>query len=88
MKEIYKILIENFSNLDTLIFKDDEFNEANRKLDEALNKYDQLELPKEKTKIVNHVFDMYIAQSARYVELSYKKGFNDAILILKEIGVI
>lgn len=88
MNDIYKVLIECFSKLDTEIFKDDMYNEASRKLDEALSEYDKLELSEEKDKVVRHVFDMYIEQSARYVELAYRNGFDDAVHILKEIGVI
>ena len=94
MKKIHKSLIgtmiENFTNerLDKIAFKDKEFRSSDRKLNEALEQYDELSLRKEDDKVVSHVFDAYADQNAVYVDLAYMQGIKDAVKILKEMGVI
>lgn len=89
-KNLIETLIENFTNerLDKIAFKDKEFRSSDRKLNEALEQYEELSLPEESNKVVSHIFDAYAAHSARYVALAYKQGIEDAIHLLKEMGVI
>ena len=90
MKSIYRILIENLTNerLDGIAFRDKRFRLAEKKLNEALKLYDKLSLPKEDANVVSHVFDAYAAQSARYAAIAYRQGIEDAVKLLKKMGVI
>lgn len=90
MKNIYDVLIENLTNerLDEIAFLDKKFRSADKKLDEALKLYAKLPVTEEDAKVVDRVFDAYAAQNARYAALAYKQGIEDAIQLLKEMGVI
>ena len=90
MKNIYEILIENLTNerLDGIAFRDKKFRSAEKKLKEALKLFDKLSLPKEDAKVVGHVLDAYAAQSARYAAIAYRQGIEDAVKLLKKMGVI
>ena len=90
MKDVYQILIENLTGkrLDEAVFQDEGFISANKTLDEALAEYDKLSLPNADDKVVRHVFDSYIAQSARYAEVAYGQGIKDAVQLLKDMGII
>ena len=94
MKKIYKnlieTLVENLTNerLDKIAFKDKEFRSADKRLNEALSQYDDLSLPEESDRVVNHVFDAYGEQSARYATIAYRQGIMDTVQLLKKMGVI
>lgn len=94
MKKVHKnligTLVENFTNerLDKIAFKDKEFRSSDRKLDEALEKYDGLSLPEEDDKVVKHAFDAYAYQSAVYAAVAYRQGIMDTVKLLKMMGVI
>lgn len=90
MKDVYQILIENFTNerLDKIAYQDNDFALLDKRLDKLLNRYDTLSIPRKQTRIIDKAFDAYAAQSARYAALAYKQGIEDAVVILKEIGVI
>lgn len=94
MKKLHKTLtetlIENFTNerLDKTAFHDKEFRSLDKKLNEALERYDKLSFPEEAAKVVSHVFDAYGEQGARYAAVAYRQGIEDAVQLLKEIGVI
>ena len=90
MKNIYKVLTENLINerLDEIAFQDKKFRSADKKLDEDLQMYVKLPLTEGDAKVVEQVFDAYAAQSARYAELAYRQGIEDAVQLLKEMGVI
>lgn len=94
MKKVYKnlieTLVENLTNerLDKIGFKDKEFRSIDKKLDEALEQYDELSLPEESNKVVSHVFDAYGEQSARYAAVAYRQGITDTVKLLKKMGDI
>lgn len=94
MKKVYKSLIEtmieNFTNerLDKIAFKDKEFRSSDKKLDEAVEQYEELSLPEESDKVVNRVFDAYGEQGARYAAVAYRQGITDTVQLLKKMGVI
>ena len=94
MKKVYKnlleTLVENLTNerLDKIAFKDKEFRSIDKKLNEALEQYDNLSLSEESDKVVSHVFDAYAGQNAVYVAIAYKQGIMDSVQLLKEMGVI
>lgn len=89
MEDIFEILVENFmeERLDDIALKDDEFCSENKKLDESLKKYHELPLSKEEVKVIDHAFNMYAAQSAKYAALAYRQGLIDAVRLLKAIGL-
>lgn len=89
-KTLLEILIENFTNerLDEIAFQDKEFRSSDKKLNEALERYDNLSLPEESDKIVNRVFDAYADQNAVYAAIAYKQGIIDSVQLLKAMGVI
>ena len=90
MKEIYQILIENLTNerLDKIAYQDKSFLALDKRLDKLLSHYDTLAIPKKQARVIDKVIDAYAAQSARYASLAYKQGIEDAVVLLKEIGVI
>ena len=94
MKRVHKTLIEtlveNFTNerLDKIALKDKEFRSSDRKLDAALEQYDELSLPEGSDKVVRHVFDAYADQSAVYAAVAYRQGITDTVQLLKKMGVI
>lgn len=89
-KSLIEILVENFTNerLDQIAFKDRGFRSSDRKLNEALEQYDKMLLPKGAAKVISRVFDVFAAQNAVYVGLAYMQGMKDAVELLKKIGVI
>ena len=90
MEDVYQILIENFTNerLDKIAYQDNDFVLLDQRLEKLLKRYDTLPIPKRLARKIDKVFDAYAAQSARYATLAYKQGIEDAVVILKEIGVI
>ena len=90
MENIYEILIDNCTNerLDKIAFRDTELHSINNALDEALKQYDKLSLSKKETMQINKLLDLYVSQSSRYATLAYKQGIEDAVMLLKEIGII
>lgn len=90
MEDILQILIENCTNerLDQIAYEDEDFCAIDAKLNNALKQYDNLSLSEQAAKEISHVFDMYAAQNARYTAIAYKKGIEDSVQLLKEMGVI
>lgn len=89
MDNIYEILVENFmeERLDDFALEDEGFCQENKKFEESLKKYHDLQLPKEETEVIDHAFDMYAAQSTKYAELAYRQGMKDVVRLLKAIGL-
>lgn len=89
-KTLIETLVENLTNerLDKIALKDKEFRSSDKKLNEALKRYDELSLPEENDKVVGHVFDAYGELNAVYAAIAYRQGIEDAVQLLREIGVI
>lgn len=90
MKDVYQILIENLTNerLDQTALQDKDFCIINEKLDEIQEQYHKLELTEQDAGVVNRAFELYAAQCAKYARVAYRQGMEDAVELLKEIGVI
>lgn len=90
MEDIFEILVENFmeERLDDIALKDEGFCRENKKFEESLKKYYNLQLPEEETEVINHALNMYAAQSAKYASLAYRQGIIDTVKLLKKMGVI
>ena len=89
MEDIFEMLVENFieDGLDDIALKDEGFRQENKKFEESLRKYYDLQLPEEETEVINHVLDMYAAQSTKYAALAYRQGMKDVAKILKAVGL-
>lgn len=90
MRALMEIIIENLTNerLDEIVFTDEEFCSIDSQLDEALAKYNNLSITKQDAKLINEIFDLYVAHSARYAALAYRQGLEDSIHLLKAIDII
>ena len=90
MKDVYQILIENLTNerLDQTALQDKDFCTINEKLDEVLDQYHKLELPEHDAEVIDRAFELYAAQCAKYAACAYRQGMEDAVQLLKEMGVI
>ena len=73
MRDIIEIIIENLTNerLDEIVFQDEDFCTIDSQLDDALTHYDTLGISKQDTKVINEIFDLYVAHGARYAALAY-----------------
>lgn len=90
MRDLMEIIIENLTNerLDEIVFQDEDFCSIDAQLDEALAKYNNLSITKQDAKLINEIFDLYVAHSARYAALAYRQGLEDSIHLLKAIDII
>lgn len=90
MENVYQVLIENLTNerMDRIALQDKDFCIINAKLDEVLEQYHKLELTENDTGVINEAFELYAAQCAKYAHVAYRQGMEDAVDLLKEMGVI
>lgn len=90
LKDVYQILIENLTNerLDRIALQDKDYSAINEELDEVLKQYDILELSEKDADVINKAFELYGAQCAKHAHVAYRQGMEDAVDLLKEMGVI
>lgn len=90
MDDVYQILIENLTNerLDRMALQDKDFCIINAQLDEVLEQYHKLELTEKDTGVVNRAFELYAAQCAKYAAFAYRQAMEDAVELLKALGVL
>ena len=90
MDGVYQILIENLTNerLDRIALQDKDYSAINEELDKVMEQYDKLELSEKDAEVINAAFELYAAQCAKYAVCAYRKGMDDAVELLKEMGVI
>lgn len=89
MKNVYQTLIENLTNerLDQIVFQDKDAFLTDKKLNEVLEQYHKMELPEKDTRVIDMAFELYAEQCAQFVHAAYKQGMEDAVQLLKEMGV-
>lgn len=90
MNNILEILIENATNerLDEIAFLGEEYCIIDAQLNTAQQEYANLNLSEEDTKIIDKMLCLSTAHSARYSTLAYKQGLEDAVSLLKFMGII
>lgn len=90
MRDVIGIIIENLTNerLDEIVFQDEDFCTIDSQLDDALTHYDTLGISKQDAKVINEIFDLYVAHSARFAALAYRQGLTDSVELLKNLGII
>ncbi len=87
---LFDILIQNgFSErLDKDLLKNTEYIELQEKLDLSIKEFDNLDLDEEMQLIIDRMVTCYNDSGSFYGILSYKQGFYDCIMLLKEIGIL
>lgn len=90
MRDVIEIIIENLTNerLDEIVLQDEDFCTIDSQLDDALTHYEILGISKQDAKVINEIFDLYVAHSARYAALAYRQGLTDSVGLLKNLGII
>ena len=90
MKDVYQVLIKNLTNerLDRIALQDKDFCIINAQLDEILEQYHKLDLPEKDTGVIDRAFELYADQCAKYAACAYRQAMEDAVNLLKEMGVI
>ena len=90
MKDVYNSLIKDLLNerLDKIVVRNKKFRKADKRYKKAIERCNDLQLPKEDALVVDRTINAFAAQSAVYTELAYLQGIKDTVWLLKKIGVI
>lgn len=86
-KSIMDIITEQATNerLDALLRRDKTFVELQKRLDYAIQAFDELNLTKVQSRIVDEMVSAHTESGAYYSAIAYKQGFRDCAEFLAEI---
>ena len=86
-KGIMDIITEQATNerLDALLRRDKAFTELQKKLDYAIQEFDELNLTKVQRQIVDEMVSAHTESGAYYSAMAYKQGFRDCAEFLAEV---
>lgn len=73
---------------DKLCLLDETFQQDEKDLDELTKRYMELNLPKKEKMIIEDYIACMQTVDARYADISYVAGIEDAIYILKKLDLI
>ena len=89
-KNILDILTENAINerLDTILLQDIEYQKMQKKIDNLMAQFENLELSKEQKLIVDRFISSHIEIGCCYGKITYQQGFKDCAFLLREMKLI
>ena len=89
-KNIFEILTDNALNerLDGILLKDDEYQQIQDEIENAVSKFDELDLSKEQRLIVDRLVSSHTESGCCYGRIAYKCGIRDCVSLLLNMGLI
>lgn len=89
-KNIFDVITEYAINerLNDILQQDSEYQRVQHEMDELIEKFHELNLPKEQCLLVDRLVSSHTECGALYGRVTYQAGFRDCVSLLLEIGLI
>lgn len=89
-KSILEVITEYAVNdgLNSILQQDSEYQRIQHEMDELIEKFQELNLPKEQCLLVDRLVSSHTECGALYGRMTYQQGFRDCASLLVEIGMI
>lgn len=89
-KNIFDVLTENAINerLDNILLQDIEYQKVQKKIDNLMAQFEDMELSKEQRLIVDRLISSHIEIGCCYGKITYQQGFKDCSFLLRELEMI
>lgn len=90
MESLLDVLVDKGVNerMDHKLFEDEEYLDLHKELEEAIGRFDELELDDTQQLVVDRMVSAYTAEGAFYGEKAYRQGIFDCVELLKEIHIL
>lgn len=88
-KSVLDIIAEYAVNerLDVLMFRDPEFQGLEKRIGEAVEAFDRLDLSKKERRTVDRLLSAHTESAAYYSTAAYRQGFRDCASLFRETGI-
>lgn len=89
-KDIFEVLTEYAVNerLDDILLNDIEYQKIQREMDELIEQFHELSLPKEQNLLVDRLVSSHTESGCCYGRIAYRQGMRDSVSILLKMGLI
>lgn len=89
-KNIFDVITEYAINerLNGILQQDSEYQRIQREMDELIEKFHELNLPKEQFLLVDRLVSSHTECGALYGRVTYQQGMRDCASLLVEMGLI
>lgn len=89
-KSVLDIITEYAVNerLDAILFRDQDFQELERKIGKEIDAFSRLGLSKKKRRTVDRLVSAHVESAAYYSGAAYRQGFKDCASLFKETGIV
>ena len=89
-KDIFDVITEYAVNegLNDILFQDNEYQRIQREMDELIEQFHELNLPKEQNLLVDRLVSSHTDCGCCYGRIAYQQGMRDCASLLLEMGLI
>ena len=88
MDNLLDVLVQyGIMRLDAKLQEDEEFIDLQNETEEAIRKFNELELDEETKLVVDRMVTAYNTEGAYYGEMAYNLGILDCVKLLKELKI-
>lgn len=88
--KIFDIITDYSVNegINKILLEDEEYAGIQKEIDGQIEQYKKLGLTREQRLTVDRLISAHTASGACYGRMTYRKGFQDCVSLLQEIGLI
>lgn len=89
-KSIFDVITEYATNegLNGILLQDSEYQRIQCEIDELIEKFHELNLPKEQCLLADRLVSSHTECGCCYGKIAYQQGFRDCASLLMEMGLI